>query len=104
MSLQLRVDRDGDAARISSSGYINREGGLQIGKLAQRLAGEGVVSIELDLRGSPLVCVPALEALLQAKRILSDRGVSLSLVGTVPAVAKVLQLMQVAEEVRRTRQ
>ncbi|MGB5342517.1 MAG: STAS domain-containing protein [Thermoanaerobaculia bacterium] len=65
---------------------------------------EGTDRIELDLRGSLLVKVPALEILLQAKRLLSDRGVELCLVGSAPAVDKALQLMKVAEEVKRARQ
>ena len=104
MSLELTVKREGTSARIRTHGYINREGGLQISKLAQRLAVKGADRIELDLSGSPLVNVPALEILLKAKRILSDGGVPLSIVGAVPAVAKVLQLMKVAEEGKRARQ
>ena len=104
VSLELTVKRDGTSARIRTHGSINREGGLPISKLAQRLAVKGADRIELDLSGSPLVNVPALEILVKAKRILSDRGVPLSMVGAVPAVAKVLQLMQVAEEVKRARQ
>ncbi len=104
VSLELTVRRDGTSARIRTHGYINREGGLQISKLAQRLAVKGADRIELDLSGSPLVNVPALESLLQAKRILSDKGVSLSMVGAVPAVGKALELMKVAEDVKRARQ
>ena len=104
VSLELTVKRDGTSARIRTHGYINREGGLQISKLAQRLAVKGADRIELDLSGSPLVNVPALETVLKAKRILSDRGVPLSMVGAVPAVAKVLQLMLVAEDGKRARQ
>jgi len=104
LSLELTVKRDGTSARIRTHGYINREGGLQISKLAQRLAVKGADRIDLDLSGSPLVNVPALEILLKAKRILSDGGVPLSVVGAVPAVAKVLQLMKVAEEGKRARQ
>ena len=104
VSLELTVKRDGTSARIRTHGYINREGGLQISKLAQRLAVKGADRIDLDLSGSPLVNVPALETVLKAKRILSDRGVALAVVGAVPAVAKVLQLMKVAEDVKRARQ
>jgi hypothetical protein len=104
VSLELTVKRDGTSARIRTHGYINREGGLEISKLAQRLAVKGADGIELDLSGSPLVNVPALEIVLKAKRILTDRGVSFSVVGAVPAVAKVLQLMKVAEDVTRARQ
>lgn len=104
VSLELTVKRDETSARIRTHGYINREGGLQISKLAQRLAVKGADRIELDLSGSPLVNVPALETVLKAKRILSDRGVALAVVGAVPAVAKVLQLMKVAEDVKRARQ
>ncbi|MGB5658855.1 MAG: STAS domain-containing protein, partial [Thermoanaerobaculia bacterium] len=65
---------------------------------------KGADRIELDLSGSRLVNVPALEILLKAKRILSDKGVPLTMVGAVPAVAKVLQLMKVAGDVKRARQ
>ena len=104
VSLELTVKRDGTSARIRTQGYINRGGGIQISKLAQRLAIKGANQIELDLAGSPLVNVPALELLLRAKRILGDKGVPLSIVGAVPAVAKVLQLMRVAEDAKRARQ
>ena len=104
VSLELQVKRDGTAARIRTHGYINHEGALQISKLAQRLAVKGADRIELELSGSPLVNVPALETLLKAKRILSDKGVEVSIVGAAPAVAKVLQLMQVAADARRVRQ
>ncbi len=104
VSLELTVKRDGTSARIRTHGYINREGGDEISKLAQRLAVKGADRIELDLSGSPLVNVPALETLLKAKRILGDKGVPLSMVGAAPAVAKVLQLMKVAEDGKRARQ
>ena len=104
VSLELTVKRDGTTARIRTHGYINREGGDQIGKLAQRLAAKGAHRVELDLSGSPLVNVPALEILMKAKRILSDKGVQMDMVGAVPAVAKALQLMQVAEDAKRARQ
>ena len=38
VSLELTVKRDGTSARIRTQGYINREGGIQISNLAQRLA------------------------------------------------------------------
>ena len=101
VSLELTVKRDGTTALIRTHGYINREGGIQISKLAQRLAVKGARRIELDLSGSPLLNVPALETLLKAKRILADRGVPFTMVGAVPAVAKVLQLMKVAEDARK---
>jgi len=104
VSLELTVKRDGTTARIRTHGYINRDGGGQIGKLAQRLAAKGAHRVELDLSGSPLVNVPALETLLKTKRILSARGVQMSMVGAAPAVAKVLQLMQVAADAKRARQ
>ena len=104
VSLELTVTRDGTSARIRTQGYINREGGIAISKLAQRLAVKGADGIELDLSGSPLVNVPALETLLKAKRILNDKGVPLTMVGAVPAVAKVLQLMKVAEDAKKARQ
>ena len=87
VSLELTVKRDGTTALIRTHGYINQEGGVQISKLAQRLAVKGADRVELDLSGSPLVNVPALEIVLKAGRNLSDRGVSFSVSGAVPAVA-----------------
>jgi len=104
VSLELTVKRDGTTALIRTHGYINQEGGVQISKLAQRLAVKGAHRIELDLSESPLVNVPALETMLKAKQILADKGVPLTMVGAVPAVAKVLQLMKVAEDAKRARQ
>ena len=104
MSLELTVKRDGTTALIRTHGYINQDGGVQISKLAQRLAVKGALRIELDLSESPLVNVPALETMLKAKQILADKGVPLTMVGAVPAVAKVLQLMKVAEDAKRARQ
>ena len=91
--LNLAMEVGESQTLIRSSGYINRLGGERIAYLLLVLATLGVREVYLDLSASPLVCVTALEQVVDAKSRLSRSGLVVELIGLTPTLSKVLQIM-----------
>jgi anti-anti-sigma regulatory factor len=91
--LNLAMEITESRALVRSSGYVNRLGGERLSCLLLVLATLGVREIYLDLSASPLVCVTAIEQLVDSKTRLSRTGVLVKLVGLTPTLSKVLQIM-----------
>lgn len=91
--LNLALEIAETQALVRAFGYVNRLGGERIAYLLLVLATLGVREVFLDLSASPLVCVGALEQVVDAKTRMLGTGRVVKLIGLTPTLSKVLQIM-----------
>jgi len=91
MRIATRIEEH--QATIETVGYLNRHNVSSVSLLALSLSRQGVRILRLDFSESPLICVGALEELMQAKSCVAALGTTLEFQGLTATQAKVLQLM-----------
>ena len=91
--MKLKVELEESSALIRCDGYVNRPGGERLRRLLVVLTTLGVREVRIDLSASPLVCVTALERLIDAQVGSRRTGMRVDLVGLTPTLRKVLEIM-----------
>ena len=91
--MNLSLELDGQGARIRVTGYLSRPAGENLSVLLRDLGRMEIRRLVLDISQCSLVCVGALETLLDTKFQLAAVGVTVHFGQPPPTVSKVFEIM-----------